>query len=36
MVADYLDYWFHIKGGLIGMLLGIPAALAAGVIAAIL
>ena len=36
MVADYHDYWFHIKGALIGMLLGIPAALAAGVIAAIL
>ncbi len=36
MVADYHDYWFHIKGALIGMLLGIPAALTAGVIAAIL
>ena len=36
MVADYHDYWFHIKGALIGMLLGIPAALVAGAIAAIL
>lgn len=36
MVSAYHDYWFHIKGALIGMLLGIPAALAAGVIAAIL
>ena len=32
MVADYHDYWFHIKGGLIGMLLAIPAALIAGVV----
>ena len=36
MVADYHDSWFHIKGALIGMLLGIPAALVAGAIAAIL
>ena len=33
MSADYHDYWFHIKGALIGMLLGIPAALVAGVVA---
>ncbi len=32
MVKDYHDYWFHIKGALIGMLLGIPAALVAGLI----
>ena len=31
MTAVYHDYWFHIKGALIGMLLGIPAALVAGV-----
>ena len=33
MTKDYHDYWFHIKGALIGMLLGIPAALVAGIIA---
>lgn len=32
MAADYHDYWFHIKGGLMGMALAIPAALMAGVI----
>jgi hypothetical protein len=32
MVSDYHDYWFHIKGSLIGMVLAIPAALIAGVI----
>ncbi|MBQ9308274.1 MAG: hypothetical protein IJ229_10135 [Clostridia bacterium] len=32
MVKDYHDYWFHIKGGLIGMVLPIPAVLIAGVI----
>ena len=32
MVNDYHDYWFHIRGALIGMLLGVPAALAAGLI----
>ncbi|MBR1434321.1 MAG: hypothetical protein IJ584_04325 [Bacteroidales bacterium] len=32
MVSDYHDYWFHIKGALIGMLLGIPSALIAGLI----
>ena len=32
MTKDYHDYWFHIKGALIGMLLGIPAALVAGII----
>lgn len=36
MTAAYHDYWFHIKGALIGMLLGIPAALAAGVIVILL
>ncbi|MBO4589956.1 MAG: hypothetical protein J5698_03165 [Bacteroidaceae bacterium] len=35
MTQDYHDYWFHIKGALIGMLLGIPAALVAGGIAAL-
>ena len=35
MTAAYHDYRFHIKGALIGMLLGIPAALVAGGIAAI-
>ena len=30
MTAAYHDYWFHIKGALVGMLLGIPAALVAG------
>ena len=35
MTKAYHDYWFHIKGALIGMLLGIPAALVAGGIAAI-
>ena len=32
MVKEYHDYWFHIKGGFIGMLLAIPAALVAGLI----
>ena len=32
MVKDYHDYWFHIKGSLIGMVLAIPAALIAGLI----
>ena len=32
MVKDDHDYWFHIKGGFIGMLLAIPAALVAGLI----
>ena len=32
MVKDYHDYWFHIKGGLIGMVLAIPAVLIAGLI----
>ena len=31
MVEDYHDYWFHIKGSLIGMVLGLPACLIAGV-----
>ena len=32
MTQAYHDYWFHIKGGFIGMILAIPAALMAGVI----
>ena len=32
MVAAYYDYRFHIKGGFIGMLMAIPAALVAGAI----
>ncbi len=32
MVDAYHDYWFHIKGALIGMVLAIPAALIAGII----
>ncbi len=32
MVKEYHDYWFHIKGSLIGMVLAIPAALIAGLI----
>ena len=36
MTAAYHDYWFHIKGALIGMLLGIPAALVAGGIVVLL
>ena len=35
MVADYHNYWFHIKGSLIGMLLAIPASLIAGIVAAL-
>ena len=35
MVSAYHDYWFHIKGALIGMLLGIPAGLVAGAIVVI-
>ena len=35
MTAAYHDYWFHIKGALIGMLLGIPAELVAGGIVSI-
>ena len=30
MTAAYHDYWFHIKGALIGMVLAIPSALIAG------
>uniref|UniRef100_UPI004056584B hypothetical protein n=1 Tax=Acetatifactor sp. TaxID=1872090 RepID=UPI004056584B len=36
MVKDYHDYWFHIKGALIGMVLGLPACLIAGVACQIL
>ena len=32
MTDAYHDYWFHIKGAQIGMALGIPAALAAGIL----
>lgn len=32
MVSAYHDYWFHIKGGFIGMVLAIPSVLIAGVI----
>ena len=32
MTDAYHDYWFHIKGALTGMALGIPAALVAGLI----
>ena len=35
MVADYHDYWFHIKGSLIGMLLAVPASLIAGIVTAL-
>lgn len=36
MVKDYQDYWFHIKSSLIGMLLGLPACLVAGVVCQLL
>ena len=32
MVSEYHNYWFHIKGGFIGMVLAIPAALMAGLV----
>jgi hypothetical protein len=32
MTSAYHDYWFHIKGSFIGMLLAIPAALIAGIV----
>ena len=32
MTDAYHDYWFHIKGALLGMALGIPAALMAGIV----
>ena len=32
MVSEYHNYWFHIEGGFIGMILAIPAALVAGAI----
>ena len=31
-MKEYKDYWFHIKGALIGMLYGIPACLLVGLI----
>ena len=36
MVAAYHDYRFHIKGALIGMILGLPAALVAGLMVIVL
>ena len=35
-MKGYKDYWFHAKGALWGMLLGIPSALIAGIIVSIL
>ena len=35
MTAAYHDYGFHIKGALIGMLLGLPSALIAGLVASL-
>ena len=32
MTKDYHDYWFHIKGSLLGMVLAIPSTLIAGLI----
>lgn len=32
MVRDYHDYWFHIRSSFVGMLLGLPACLIAGVV----
>lgn len=36
MISDYHDYWFHIKGSMVGMLLGLPACLIAGIVCQIL
>lgn len=36
MIKDYHDYWFHIKGGFMGMLYGIPIALVVGVAVALM
>ena len=36
MTDAYHDYWFHVKGALIGMALGIPAALTAGIVVVVL
>lgn len=35
-MKEYKDYWFHIKGSLIGMTYGLPVALLVGVIVALL
>lgn len=35
MVKDYHDYWFHIKGSIIAMVLGLPVCLLTGVVVAI-
>ena len=32
MTAEYHDYWFHVKGSLIGMVLAIPSVFIAGII----
>lgn len=34
-MKEYQDYWFHIKGSLKGQLIGLPAALLAGVLTAL-
>lgn len=36
MVKDYHDYWFHIKGGFMGILYGLPVALIVGAFVALL
>lgn len=36
MEADYLDYWFHIKGSLKGQLIGLPVAVLVGILTALL
>ena len=36
MVKDYQDYWFHIKASLLGMVIGVPACLIAGVLCMVL
>ena len=36
MVKDYQDYWFHIKASMVGMLLGVPVCLIAGLVCQIL
>ena len=36
MVKDYQDYWFHIKASLLGMVIGLPACLIAGVLCMVL
>lgn len=36
MIKDYQDYWFHIRSSIIGMALGLPACLVAGVVCQLL